>query len=620
MVNPYLDWIWSKYSISPHPEQGMLSLHETCSALIKYTLIPSDIVLSGGGYVLRHDLATTLPHVISAMDSLLDLSARHLGLVNILAIGHAELDILSGTGVRHILATQSQVVASWVSILDRICAAKHQLKALCSGDTTHSSLHDWASRVGSIASSLPLELRTKLPSDLVGRFGIEAEERSPPVAPESKIHSPPASTAMSSSSTISPRIPSNLLSAPSLFTLVPDGKIYAADTSLDPIWIFDLGRGRCSLNAEFLYFVTDTVQQMQAVLTQIHSPWYSKSPCFQIDPNTQLEQTLRESQDIDLLNRAWAMLVDRMCQASGTFKTYQQHENKTATPAPLRTSKVLPKSKADEDLKKEGETLAEFTMNQKDSLLTDELLSPTLAEVYCEGKGFARRQEETAADAGPRTHRESQGEDERLSERETSSAKPASTMEGSLLTKERVASACSDCSRIIADESPFANARDISVPDENSGRATMNEDRDGCAKSGRTTESAAAARIGSVAYGSPSSSPPASAHAVATIVNDGGLEGTKSASSPRTQRGKVEQRSAALLDSYQPDARLTRYQLLAHSTNLPLTPASLPSTPVAFALIKPVFDSGNGENKLEIVLEEIRENGDAYGAKPHRGV
>ncbi|KAK7044922.1 hypothetical protein R3P38DRAFT_3347183 [Favolaschia claudopus] len=372
MVNPYLDWIWSKYANTP--EQGMLSLRETCSALLKYTLVPSDMILSGGGYILHHNLATPLSNVVCAMDYLLDLSAKHVGFVKIPTIGYTELNILSGTGIQHGLATQSQIVASWVSILDHICAAKYQLKALCSGDTTHSSLHAWVSQVDTFASSLPLELRKKLPTDLVERFGMEAEERSPPTAPGSKIHSPPASTAMSSSSTFSPRIPSNLLSAPSLFTLVPDGKIYAADTSLESIWIHELGKGRCVLNKELLYFVMDTVRRMQAILTQTFTPLRGQTGCFQIDPNGELEQTLHSANTLESLDSAWGTLVQRMREANACFKEYQQRRRSPSAVDDSYVESLLAAHgrQGEHKMLKKGEDLpAEFIETQNNSLLTE---------------------------------------------------------------------------------------------------------------------------------------------------------------------------------------------------------------------------------------------------------
>ncbi|KAK6997512.1 hypothetical protein R3P38DRAFT_2797884 [Favolaschia claudopus] len=290
MVNPYLDWIWSKYITSPHPEQDMLSLRETCSALVKYTLLPSDTVLSGGGYVLRHDLATTLAHAICAMDHLLDLSARHLGLNEIPAIGRIQLDILSSTGAHHGIATQNQIVTNWVSVLDHIWTAKHQLKALCAGDVQHPSLHTTASNIGSLATGLPLVLRRKLPHSLIVQFGIKLEE--PPEPSESFTTSPSSQDPISS------------FSKTSLDALVGDWRTYMRMDFTDlAVWIVNADVGHGTLDAVFLYFVMDTIKQIQILLTELGSSSTPQAMVFEIDPHGDLKRMLQNSDDLKLLTK-----------------------------------------------------------------------------------------------------------------------------------------------------------------------------------------------------------------------------------------------------------------------------------------------------------------------------
>ncbi|KAK7014189.1 hypothetical protein R3P38DRAFT_3205773 [Favolaschia claudopus] len=325
MVNPYLDWIWSKYFISP--QQDMLSLRETCSSLTKYTLLPSDIVLSGGGYILRRNLATTLSHVTCAMDYLLDLSAKHLGLVEIPTIGHTELDILAGTGVGHGLATQNQVVTNWVVIIDRIWAAKHQLKALCAGDVAHHSLHSWDSQVGYIASFLPLELRQKLPRGFTSGCDIKIEEQ------------PPRELTRSVGS-LEPRTdtPSSIPLDVSLDELVPGWRSWTY-AELTSTYISNLGNGQYGLDLELLFFVMDTVKQMQSLLTALFLPSMLQPACFQIDPHGLLERMLRDGSNVELLAETWKALIERIQLAHERFKEYQYQRREQQ--ARIRTN-ILP--------------------------------------------------------------------------------------------------------------------------------------------------------------------------------------------------------------------------------------------------------------------------------------
>ncbi|KAJ7827280.1 hypothetical protein B0H13DRAFT_1917738 [Mycena leptocephala] len=64
MSDSPLDWIWSEYTTSPDPASGMQSLYKTCSWLTKHIILPSHIVLSGGGYALHPKLAQILTNVV----------------------------------------------------------------------------------------------------------------------------------------------------------------------------------------------------------------------------------------------------------------------------------------------------------------------------------------------------------------------------------------------------------------------------------------------------------------------------------------------------------------------------------------------------------------------------
>ncbi|KAK7001885.1 hypothetical protein R3P38DRAFT_3045269 [Favolaschia claudopus] len=189
MANPYLDWIWSQYSVPQSQER--LSLRDSCTYFTKHILQPTDIILSGGGYVLHSNLAVPLANITSGLNHYLHLATQHHGFHKSLHIGHAELDILGATGQHATLATQSQIVLNWVFLVEKICAAKYQLKALCAGDVTHHSLRSWTSKINCIAASLPPVLRSKIPLDLVKRFNIKVDQpETKATAANKSLHAP----------------------------------------------------------------------------------------------------------------------------------------------------------------------------------------------------------------------------------------------------------------------------------------------------------------------------------------------------------------------------------------------------------------------------------------------
>ncbi|KAK7025677.1 hypothetical protein R3P38DRAFT_3531435 [Favolaschia claudopus] len=242
MANPYLDWIWSQYSIPKSSKQ--LSLQDSCSYFTKYILQPTDIILSHGGFVLHPDLTLPLTNVISGMDYFLDLASRHRGLQQPHSIG-SKLSILATPGVNSIPATQSQVVHNWVLLIDRILAAKQQLHALCISDISLRFLPKWDTKLASIASSLPLELRSKLPYDFIKRFNIQVTLPKKTVTAASKnLHAPQAVPTRSSSADVSPA--SSSLPSPPLITSDELAAQWAhlIKAPLDSSWTRNLGRGR----------------------------------------------------------------------------------------------------------------------------------------------------------------------------------------------------------------------------------------------------------------------------------------------------------------------------------------------------------------------------------------
>ncbi|KAK7030031.1 hypothetical protein R3P38DRAFT_2775469 [Favolaschia claudopus] len=174
MADPYtLDFIWSKYTISPHPEIGMDSLHQTCSSLTKHVLLPSHISLLHGGFVLHPELVEVIQNVVPALGQLLYVALPHIGLYGAHTFAHDELRILGNlTGL---LATQNQVILHWVLLLDKIYGAMMDLKATCYGHPVSTSQRP--SRLGSFIESLPVKLRLKLPQALLVRFDVSSEDR-----------------------------------------------------------------------------------------------------------------------------------------------------------------------------------------------------------------------------------------------------------------------------------------------------------------------------------------------------------------------------------------------------------------------------------------------------------
>ncbi|KAJ7723871.1 hypothetical protein B0H14DRAFT_3519774 [Mycena olivaceomarginata] len=158
MLDSPLDWIWSEYTTSPDPASGMQSLYQTCSWLTKHILLPSHIVLSGGGYVLHPEIAQIFTNVVPEI----------------------ELQILTNTTGLLVPATQNQVVWNWIMLMDKLYDAMIRLKSLRMGDPISGS----TSRMPQILAALPPSLRIKLPTAFLESHGMMVL---PPAANTSQV-------------------------------------------------------------------------------------------------------------------------------------------------------------------------------------------------------------------------------------------------------------------------------------------------------------------------------------------------------------------------------------------------------------------------------------------------
>ncbi|KAJ7870401.1 hypothetical protein B0H13DRAFT_1896210 [Mycena leptocephala] len=169
MWDSHLDWIWSRYT-SPDPASGMQSLYQMCSAFTKHVLQPSHIIMRGGGFTLHLELAVPLTDVITSMDRLLYLAAKHIQLRSAPCIGQQELRTLTVTEGLHACATYNQVVYGWVTLINRLARVMRELQWLCIGEDP--SQYSWSSWMPGILASLPPSLRAKLPSNFLELYKI----------------------------------------------------------------------------------------------------------------------------------------------------------------------------------------------------------------------------------------------------------------------------------------------------------------------------------------------------------------------------------------------------------------------------------------------------------------
>ncbi|KAK7050187.1 hypothetical protein R3P38DRAFT_3255914 [Favolaschia claudopus] len=307
-------------------------LNDSCSYFTKYILQPTDIILSNGGYVLHPDLTLPLTNIISGMDYFLDLASQHRGLQQLHSIG-SKLSILTTPGMDSTPATQSQVVHNWVLLIDRILAAKHQLHALCFSNTSLRFLPKWDTQLASIASSLPQELRSRLPYDFIQRFNIQDTLPKKVTTRSESLHAPV--TPHSSPADVSPALP-----APGCPPSITADELAAQwahliKMPLDPSWTVKRGNKRCSLRTELLSIIVNGVDRMQTALTDIFRPSLLQPICFQVDPHGQLEQVLGGIDTLDTFAIAWDTLTERMRKASNTFqecqRKYQEEQDSQRT-------------------------------------------------------------------------------------------------------------------------------------------------------------------------------------------------------------------------------------------------------------------------------------------------
>ncbi|KAJ7834931.1 hypothetical protein B0H13DRAFT_2369596 [Mycena leptocephala] len=403
----HLDWIWSRYNTSPDPASGMQSLYQTCSAFTKHVLQPSHIILRGGGFTLRLELAVPLTDIVTSMDRLLYLAAKHVQLHSAPCIGQQELRTLTITEGLHACATYNQVVYGWVTLIDRLARAMRELQWLCIGEDP--SRHSWSSWMPGILASLPPSLRAKLPSNFLESYNItvlpppanisdaasqkaavrkraESLSRNPMhcshvshsdveagglASPEETKGSPrrrPETsedvTSYVNKSTPDNRTgrapgspdPSNATATTAVdlvhtdrdasmselvnkFTSYPTPAVslLARITcivklkSLGSLEITDrgedldrVGPGRFGLERGFFRRVSNTLDEMQALLTRASSLVPGRTSCFLVDPHKFFTDTFRGTHDAIQLHNAWAALSDRMRAAQDAVEQYRR--------------------------------------------------------------------------------------------------------------------------------------------------------------------------------------------------------------------------------------------------------------------------------------------------------
>ncbi|KAJ7605492.1 hypothetical protein B0H17DRAFT_1154255 [Mycena rosella] len=150
----------------------MHSLQQTCVVLTEHFLEPSHIILVGGGLMLHHELTEPLFEIIPAMDLLLHHATRYHSLPCAPFIGRSELHVLTGTTALHPCATQSQILLTWVTLIDCIQTAMRKLKGLCLGNPFDPRRRNWPSRIPEAIMMLPCSLCIKLPKEFVNSFGM----------------------------------------------------------------------------------------------------------------------------------------------------------------------------------------------------------------------------------------------------------------------------------------------------------------------------------------------------------------------------------------------------------------------------------------------------------------
>ncbi|KAJ7683626.1 hypothetical protein B0H14DRAFT_3535081 [Mycena olivaceomarginata] len=154
----------------------MDSLYETCVQFTTLVLQPSDIILHGGGFVLRRDLAIRLADVVSDMDHLLHLASAQRKLSTPPFIGQMELMVLTFNAGFTVPATQNQIVWNWIVIIDKLYVAMKDLRSLYKGRPVYILGCEQPSMMPRILASLTPSLLVKLPADFLQAYGISVSQ------------------------------------------------------------------------------------------------------------------------------------------------------------------------------------------------------------------------------------------------------------------------------------------------------------------------------------------------------------------------------------------------------------------------------------------------------------
>ncbi|KAF8214768.1 hypothetical protein K438DRAFT_1955816 [Mycena galopus ATCC 62051] len=149
----------------------MQSLYQMCSELSKHILLPSHIVLSGGGFVLLPELAEILTDIVHPLGQLLDLAMRDSGLPGIQPFCHTELQILTCTKGLDI-TTQNQVVWNWIHLVEKVYIAMVDLRSLRYGCPIHVLGHEHPSQMLETVIALCPSLHAKLPAEFLWSLDI----------------------------------------------------------------------------------------------------------------------------------------------------------------------------------------------------------------------------------------------------------------------------------------------------------------------------------------------------------------------------------------------------------------------------------------------------------------
>ncbi|KAJ6450418.1 hypothetical protein C8R45DRAFT_1127998 [Mycena sanguinolenta] len=338
--------------------------------IVEHVLTPSDIILSGGSFVLRPDLVQVLVDAVTPLGKLLDLAMKHIKLPGALSF-HTELLVLTcTTGLE--IATQSQVVWNWVHLVDKLYVAMDDLRSLQNGRPIYILGHEHPSKMRCILELLHPSLRVKLPAPFLKSYGFSI---APPHAREANTHSArapcvkteaggPASPKLEKDTSVigvevnaTLHTPSSLVPPLSVSILANEFSL-SKNASMDELvrqygccsnrdslcartWnivkhgaldSYDItgwgtnahARGsRYTLQPELFIYVRDAVEEMHTILTHAAS-LLQKTTCFIVDLRHSLTETLQGASTVQLIHISWECLVKRLTLAQKAFEDYQR--------------------------------------------------------------------------------------------------------------------------------------------------------------------------------------------------------------------------------------------------------------------------------------------------------